>query len=90
VNLRGGGGECDSPDASDQKSREEEAGQSKARKLLNFFRIPKDDKNMAWTDEQLSNFKKNWPHLKNFDDSVLRCATLDRTDCYGKTKMFRG
>jgi hypothetical protein len=35
----------------------------------------------------LENLKKNWPFLKNFDDSVLRYATLSELTGMGKQKI---
>jgi hypothetical protein len=35
----------------------------------------------------LENLKKNWPHLKNFDDSVLQDATLAELTAMGKQKV---
>jgi hypothetical protein len=43
---------------------------------MSNFKIPRHKKNKVWTLEQLENFKKNWPMLKNFDDTVLREASL--------------
>jgi hypothetical protein len=40
-----------------------------------------------WTAEQLENFKKNWPHLKNFSNSVLEHATLGELTAMGKQKI---
>jgi hypothetical protein len=63
------------------------AGQAKKR--INRFKIPKMKKTKIWTSEQLENFRKNWPNLKNFADSVLQSATLSELTAMGKQK-FRG
>ncbi len=63
------------------------AGQSKKR--VNRFKIPKMKKTKIWTSDQLENFRKNWPNLKNFADSVLQNATLSELTAMGN-KRFRG
>jgi hypothetical protein len=35
----------------------------------------------------LENFRKNWPHLKNFADSVLKTASLSELTAMGKQKI---
>ncbi len=41
----------------------------------------------VWSAEQLENFRKNWPHLKNFADSVLEHATLTELTAMGRQKV---
>jgi len=43
---------------------------------MKSFKIPKRNQSEPWTVEQVENFKKNWPYLRNFDYSVLKFATL--------------
>jgi hypothetical protein len=54
---------------------------------MRSFKIPKCPKNKIWNAEQLDNFRKNWPHLKNFTDSVLENATLSELTAMGKQKV---
>ncbi len=73
-------------------SEEEEKGEGRTedrepKKSLSFFRIPKDHRGKSWSNEQLENFRKNWPHLKNFDYSVLRNATLSELTAMGKQRI---
>jgi hypothetical protein len=51
------------------------------------FRIPKISKGKIWNEKQLDNFRKNWPHLKNFENSVLENATLSELTAMGKQKV---
>jgi hypothetical protein len=44
-------------------------------------------KTKIWTSDQLENFRKNWPNLKNFADSVLQNATLSELTAMGKQKV---
>jgi hypothetical protein len=55
--------------------------------LLKKFKIPKRNTTTPWTPEEIENFKKNWPHLKNFSDSVLRHATLSELTGMGRQKF---
>jgi hypothetical protein len=43
--------------------------------------------NTAWNDQQLVNFRKNWPNLRNFDNSVLRFASLTELTGMAKQKI---
>jgi hypothetical protein len=43
-------------------------------------------KNGVWDDKDLENIKKNWPHLRNFDDSVLKNVSLKDLSNIGKNK----
>jgi hypothetical protein len=40
-----------------------------------------------WSPEEIENFKKNWPHLKNFSDSVLKNATLSELTGMARQKL---
>jgi hypothetical protein len=42
------------------------------RKKLKSYQIPKRNWGKQWNDEQLENLRKNWLHLNNFSDSVLK------------------
>jgi len=43
-------------------------------------------KSGVWLDKDLENIKKNWPHLRNFDDSVLKNVSLKDLSNIGKNK----
>lgn len=52
------------------------------------FRIPRHEKrNGKWTAEQIENFRKNWPHLRNFDISILENASLSELTAMAKQKL---
>jgi hypothetical protein len=46
------------------------------KKDLRKFKILRRDTTTPWSAEDLENFRKNWPHLRNFSDSVLKNASL--------------
>jgi hypothetical protein len=54
---------------------------------VDSFKIPRFKKNKVWTSEQLENFRKNWPMLKHFDDTVLREATLSELSNMARQKQ---
>lgn len=56
-------------------------------KTAEKFKIPKIAKVGPWSNIELENFKKNWPHLRNFEDSVLKHASLKEIAGIGKSKM---
>jgi hypothetical protein len=74
-------------DSEEEEKREGGTGSREPRKSLSFFRIPKVHRGKSWSNEHLENFRKNWPHLKNFDDSVLRKATLTELTAMGKQRI---
>jgi hypothetical protein len=51
------------------------------------YKIPRRNTAAEWTPAQIQNFKLNWPHLKNFDDSVLKHATLSELTSMGRHKV---
>jgi hypothetical protein len=57
------------------------------RRRMNRFWIPKISRGKIWNEKQLENFRKNWPHLKNFENSVLENATLSELTAMGKQKV---
>jgi hypothetical protein len=46
-----------------------------AQRRLKTYRIAKTTRDKQW-DDRLRNFRKNWLHLKNFLNSVLKTTTL--------------
>jgi hypothetical protein len=74
-----------SPSEGDQEDREDDR---ERHRKLKTFKIPKRSKNKIWNAEQLDNFRKNWPHLKNFTDSVFENATLSELTAMGKQKVL--
>jgi hypothetical protein len=54
---------------------------------MNRFKIPKVSRGKLWNGKQLENFRKNWPHLRNFEDSVLENASLSELTAMGKQKV---
>jgi hypothetical protein len=54
---------------------------------MKSFKIPKRNQSEPWTVEQVENFKKNWPYLRNFDYSVLKFATLKELTGMAKQKV---
>jgi hypothetical protein len=77
-------GETESSTEPDSDAEEVER---KERKRAGRFRIPKLPREKVWSESQLENFKKNWPHSKNFDNSVLENATLSELTAMGKQKV---
>ena len=77
--------EDDNP--SDSEEDEEEAppraGSGKATK----YKIPKFKGAGPWTDSVLENLRKNFPHLRNFDDDLLRHSSLKELINLGKSKI---
>jgi hypothetical protein len=59
----------------------------RVRRGANQLKIPKLAKGKVWNEKQLENFRKNWPHLRNFEDSVLECATLSELTAMGKQRF---
>ncbi len=53
----------------------------------NGYKIPQRNHSLEWTAEKIQNFKLNWPHLKNFNDSVLKHATLSELTAMGRQKI---
>ncbi len=51
------------------------------------YKIPKRNPTLEWTSAQIQNFKLNWPHLRNFDDSVLKHATLSELTSMERQKV---
>ncbi len=62
--------------SSDSEAEDREDEDHQRRKAVRTFKIPRREAATPWTEEELENFRKNWPHLKNFSDSVLKHATL--------------
>jgi hypothetical protein len=60
------------------------AGRKIYRKVL---RSRKKDRSVLWSPEEVENFKKNWPHQKNFSDSVIKHATLSELTAMGRQKF---
>jgi hypothetical protein len=74
-------------DSHSDKERDAREDDREARRRLSTYQIPKLHKGKRWNKEQLENLRKNWPHLKNFDDSVLQDATLTELTAMGKQKV---
>jgi hypothetical protein len=51
------------------------------------YKIPRREKTQGWNADQIANFKLNWPHLRNFDDSVLIHASLSELTAMGRQKL---
>ena len=68
------------------EGEEDDTPAAKGKKSSNNFVIPKFAKSGAWSASELENIKKNWPHLRNFDDSVLRNVSLKELAGLGKSK----
>lgn len=51
------------------------------------FKIPKNRKSGPWSETELANIKKNWPNLKNIEDSILKNASLKEIGVLGRNKM---
>jgi hypothetical protein len=85
--------ESSSEDSSSSSSDSEESSSDEIEddhpppKGKNKYKIPKLKKSGAWTSAQLENIKKNWPHLKNFDDCVLKNTSLKELSNLGKNKL---
>jgi len=75
-----------SSDSEDSTSEEKEDDNHSA-KGKNKFKIPKFIKSGSWTSADLVNIKKNYPHLRNFDDNVLKNTPLKELANLGKNKM---
>ena len=73
--------DSDSDEAEDDHTQNPNAGR------LPGFKIPKLKKVGPWSDQILENFKKNFPHLRNFDDEILRHASLKELTDLGKSKV---
>jgi len=74
-----------SEDGSESESEEETQPKSSSKKSK--YTIPKYKKEEDWSFDQLENFRKIYPHLKNFDDSVLKKASLKDITTIGKQKV---
>ncbi len=62
--------------SSDSEAGDREGEDHQRRKAVRSFKIPRREAATPWIEAELENFRKNWPHLKNFSDSVLKHATL--------------
>ncbi len=71
---------------SEESSSEEKEDDRHTSKGKNKYRIPKFTKSGSWTSADLVNIKKNWPHLRNFDDNVLKNTSLKELANLGKNK----
>jgi hypothetical protein len=81
--------ESSSSEEEDSSSSEEEGNNHTANSgntKQDNYRIPKLIKNGPWSSEELENFRKNWPQLRNFDDSILKNASLKELAGIGKSK----
>jgi len=81
--------ESSSSSSESEDSTEEEEDDSpapKGKKSSNGFKIPKFVKSGPWSSSELENIKKNWPHLKNFDNAVLKNVSLKELASLGKSK----
>jgi hypothetical protein len=61
---------------SDSDTESHEDDDRRRHRIPKSFKIPRRETGSPWTAAELENFRKNWPHLKNFSDSVLKNATL--------------
>jgi len=77
-----------SSSSSDSTSEEEEDDPPapKGKKSSNRYKIPKFIKSGPWSHTELENIKKNWPHLRNFENSVLKNVSFKDLAGYGKNK----
>lgn len=77
----------DDSSGSGSSDEDDDVVPSPSGKTAEKFKIPKIAKVGPWSSSELENFKKNWPHLRNFEDSVLKHASLKELAGIGKTKM---
>jgi hypothetical protein len=79
----------DSSSSSSSSSSEDEADKPalpKSKKPTAKFKIPKLKNNSVWSSDEIENFRKIWPNLKNFNDSVLRKTSLKDLSVIGGPK----
>jgi len=79
-----------SSDSSDEAEEIEEDQPVFSSKAKTKYKIPKYKGNEDWTLDQLTNFRKIYPHLKNLDDSILKKASLKDISTLGKQKTSNG
>ncbi len=72
---------------SSSSEEEEDDPPPKASKGTPNFKIPKYKQGEEWSDEQIENFRKVWPHLKNLDTSALKGASLRDIQKIGNQKL---
>jgi hypothetical protein len=73
--------------SSENEAEEKEELSLRGASRAGGYKIPKRNPALEWTPAQIQNFKLNWPHLRNFDDSVLKHATLSELTSMGKQKV---
>jgi hypothetical protein len=73
--------------SSESEQEAEETQHLSSKDFLKTFKIPKRNQSEPWTLEQVENFKKNWPYLRNFDYSVLKFAMLKELTGMAKQKV---
>ena len=54
------------------------------------YKIPKHPKIPNWSSEDLENFRKIWPHLKNFSDAILKRTSMRDMALIGRQKLSNG
>jgi hypothetical protein len=73
--------------SSNSEAEEKSDEDHRRRRVVRKFKIPRRDPSVPWSAAELENFRKNWPHLKNFLDSVLKHATLTELTGMSKQKV---
>jgi hypothetical protein len=73
--------------SSEDEAVDQESVDHRRKKALRLFKIPKRDKSVPWNAAEIENFKKNWPHLRNFSDSVIKNATLSDLTGMARQKL---
>jgi hypothetical protein len=73
----------------ESESEDEDQGSDSKKPCIssNRYVIPKHRPYGPWSDDELDNFRKNWPHLRNFSDSVLRHASLSELTGMARQKV---
>jgi hypothetical protein len=82
-----GEGSLSSTSESDSEGAEEAPEASDLLQPAGKFTIPKHRPYGPWSGEELDNFRKTWPHLRNFADSVLRHASLSELTGMARQKI---
>ena len=80
-----------SSDNDDKSSSGEDADdlvRPTGRNIGEKYKIPKLPKLDLWTDIEIENFRKNWPHLRNFEDSTLKKTSFKNLAGVGKSNLL--
>jgi hypothetical protein len=73
--------------SSEDEAENKETAPTEQRTSQPSYKIPRRDKTQGWNADQIANFKLNWPHLRNFDDSVLIHESLSKLTAMGRQKL---